>query len=129
MRSIGFCLVRHQRSQLKLQEPSVLNEGTGDGIEIGLPGLLASCRILDGRHKVLRKLPVCHRLPQIHLCYQCCLEADARTGFYVYICETGTQRITAQTLREQRRRQSSYAFLKGLVPNLVWFCPLNQTLC
>ncbi|KAF3856641.1 hypothetical protein F7725_017364 [Dissostichus mawsoni] len=35
---------------------SVLNEGTGDGIEIGLLlGLLEHCRISGGHHKVLQK--------------------------------------------------------------------------
>lgn len=51
----------------KVKELSLLNEGTGDGIEIGLVRLSARCRISDGHHKVLQKLRACHRLPQTHL--------------------------------------------------------------
>lgn len=62
MKKIGF--VHAYRAAKDL---SLLNEGTQDGIEIGLLGLLVHCRILGDHHKVLQKLQVCHRLPQMHL--------------------------------------------------------------
>lgn len=83
MKKIGF--VHAYRAAKDL---SLLNEGTQDGIEIGLLGLLVHCRILGDHHKVLQKLQVCHRLPQMHLCPQCCQEADGSIGFCVCICGT-----------------------------------------
>ena len=49
------------------KELSRLNEGTGDGVEIGLARLSARCRISGGHHKVLQKLRACRRLPRTHL--------------------------------------------------------------
>lgn len=45
----------------------LLIKGTGAEIATGLLGLVARCRILDGRRKVLQKSQVCHRRLQIHL--------------------------------------------------------------